>query len=245
MKPHLIGVAGPSCAGKSTLAAHLVSRLGGAPGAPAVGVLEQSAARFGAAVLSLDSYYRPLDHLSPPERALYNFDLPEALDSGLLLEHARQLHAGHVVQCPVYDFAAHTRTGESIEIAPCPFIVIEGLFALYWEELRALLGTKVYVDLDEERSLQRRTERDMRERGRTRESVLLQYQATVAPMARRYVYPARAHADLLVSGDASPQHAGSGRAGDPRLLEADSEYSRQVEAVLRHALHGGFPESPI
>ena len=212
MKPYLIGIAGPSCAGKSSLAAHLVSGLG--------------ASGFDAAVLSLDGYYRPLDHLTPPERARYNFDTPHALDSDLLFEHARQLQAGQSIQRPVYDFARHTRSAEVFEIAPRPFIVMEGLFALYWEELRALLGTKVYVDLDEELSLQRRIERDVRERGRTRESVLLQFRTTVAPMAQRYVYPARAHADLLVSGDAAG------------LLEADSEYSRQVEAVLRHVQHG-------
>jgi len=212
MKPYLIGVAGPSCAGKSSLAAHIVSRL--------------NAAGTEAGVLSLDSYYRPLAHLTPPERARYNFDTPHALDSDLLLEHARELREDRSIQCPVYDFVAHTRARQSIQIAPRPFIVIEGLFALYWQELRALLGTKVYVDLAEELCLERRIERDVRERGRTRESVLLQYQTTVAPMALRYVYPARANADLLVSGNAAG------------LLEADSDYSRQVDAVLRHVQHG-------
>jgi uridine kinase len=217
MKPYLIGVAGPSCAGKSSLAAHLVSRLNAA---------RLNVEQLDAAVLSLDSYYRPLSHLEPSERARYNFDTPHALDSDLLLQQVRHLREGHAIQCPVYDFVAHTRARQSIEFAPRPFIVIEGLFALYWEELRALLGTKVYVDLGEELCLERRIERDVRERGRTRDSVLLQYQTTVAPMARRYVHPARAHADLLVSGDA------------PGLLEAESEYSRQVKAVLHHVQHG-------
>ena len=235
MKSYLIGIAGPSCAGKGTLAANLVARLS----ASKPNAAEAETVRPNAAVLSLDSYYRPLDHLTLPERARYNFDTPHALDSDLLLEHMRQLRDGRSVECPVYDFAAHTRARQSIEFAPLPFIVIEGLFALYWEELRALLGTKVYVDLDEELGLERRIERDVRERGRTRESVLLQYRTTVAPMARRYVDPARAYADVLVSGNAEglrPSPPTTGVPGAP-LLEADSEYSRQVDAVLRHVQH--------
>jgi len=230
MRPYLIGVAGPSCAGKSSLAAHIVSRLNAST---------PNAAGTEAGVLSLDSYYHPLAHLTPPERARYNFDTPHALDSDLLLEHARELREGRSIQCPVYDFVAHTRARQNIQIAPRPFIVIEGLFALYWEELRALLGTKVYVDLAEELCLERRIERDVRERGRTRESVFLQYQATVAPMALRYVYPARANADLLVSGNAAGLlEAGVPSEPDFGLLGRDSDYSRQVEAVLRHVQHG-------
>jgi uridine kinase len=177
----------------------------------------------GAAVLSLDSYYRPLEHLSPPERARYNFDAPEAIDSELLLQDVRELNRGKTVQCPVYDFAAHTRTVQTIELAPRPFLVIEGLFALYWEELRSLCGTRIYLDLDEELSIERRIARDMRERGRSRESVIRQYRATVTPMARRYVYPARAHADLIVSGH---HQAGS------------DEFARELEAILLHIRHG-------
>ena len=213
MKPYLIGVAGPSCSGKSSLAARIAARLNEDAAAP----------HDGAAVLSLDAYYRPLAHLSPAERACYNFDAPEALDSDLLLRHARLLHCGEAVQCPAYDFAAHTRTAGTVEVAPRPFIVIEGLFAFYWEELRSLFGTKLYVDLDEELCMERRIARDMRERGRTRESVIRQSRATVAPMARQYVDPARAHADLIVGGQ---HHAGS------------DAFAREFEAVLRHIRRG-------
>lgn len=200
MKPYFIGVAGPSCAGKSYLAAHLVHRL-------------------NAALFSLDSYYLPLDHLSARQRAQYNFDAPEALDSGLLLRHARQLHSGEPIARPVYDFNTHTRTPETIELAAKPFVIVEGLFALHWEGLRTLLGTKVYIELDEELCIERRIERDIRERGRTRESVLEQYHTTVAPMARRYVYPARAHADVLVIGNC--------------------DIVSEVDAVLRHVARVG------
>jgi uridine kinase len=205
MRPYLIGIAGPSCSGKSCLATLLADRLHGA-------------------LLSLDSYYRPLDHLSLPQRAAYNFDVPGALDWGLLLSHVAELQQGSSIQIPVYDFANHTRSARTIPLTPAPFVIVEGLFALYAEALRASLGTKIYVELDEELCLHRRIARDVRERGRSRESVVAQYRTTVAPMASRYVYPARAYADLTISGNA----AGLGTPGE-------SEFSRQMEAIVQHA----------
>ncbi len=199
MKPYFIGVAGPSCAGKSYLAEHLAEKL-------------------DAALFHLDSYYRELDHLSLVQRAHYNFDSPEALDSNLLLDQARLLFSGETIARPVYDFTTHTRTGETRELVPRPFVIVEGLFTLYWEDLRRMLGTKVFVDLGEDTCLERRIERDIRERGRTRESVLEQYATTVAPMARQYVYPARVHADIVVTGD--------------------DDIAREVESVLHHVQRG-------
>jgi uridine kinase len=199
MKPYFIGVAGPSCAGKSYLAAHLAEKL-------------------DAALFHLDSYYRELNHLSLVQRAHYNFDSPAALDSELLLQHAHQLHKGETIARPVYDFTTHTRTGETLELVPRPFVIVEGLFALHWEPLRKTLGTKVFVDLGNEICLERRIERDIRERGRTRESVLEQYHTTVLPMALQYVYPARVHADIVVTGN--------------------DEIAREVDAVLCHVRRG-------
>jgi uridine kinase len=199
MNPYFIGVAGPSCAGKSFLAEHLAERL-------------------DAALFHLDSYYRELDHLSLVQRAHYNFDSPEALDSDLLLEQARQLYRGQTIHRPVYDFTTHTRTGETLPLAPHTYVIVEGLFALHWEPLRHMQGTKVFVDLGEEMCLERRIERDIRERGRSRESVLEQYRSTVVPMARQYVYPTRAFADILVTGD--------------------DDIAREVEAVLAHVRQG-------
>jgi uridine kinase len=199
MKPYFIGVAGPSCAGKSYLASHLAEKL-------------------DAALFHLDSYYCELDHLSMVQRAHYNFDSPEALDSDLLLEQARQLFQGQLIERPVYDFTTHTRIGQTQPLAPHPFVIVEGLFALHWEELRRMQGTKVFVDLGEQTCLERRIERDIRERGRTRESVLEQYNTTVLPMARQYVHPTRTFADLVVTGD--------------------DDISREVEAVLRHVRGG-------
>jgi len=182
MKPYLIGIAGPSCAGKSYLSAHLARHL-------------------DAAMLNLDSYYADLNHLSLAQRAHFNFDAPESLDSPLLIEHVRQLSRGDAIEKPIYDFKNHSRTGQTERLEARPFILIEGLFALYWEEIRAVQATKVFVDLGEEICLARRIDRDTRERGRTRESILEQFSTTVRPMAQRYVHPTRQFADVVLIGN--------------------------------------------
>ncbi len=181
-RPYIIGIAGPSGAGKSFLSKHLG---------------EQLEATF----LHLDSYYADLAHMSLVQRAHQNFDAPESLDADLLIEHVKQLARGSVIEKPLYDFTVHSRKQETERVEPRPFIIIEGLFALYWEEIRKLSRTKVYVDLGEEICLERRIERDIKERGRTRESVLEQYATTVLPMAKKYVYPTRAYADIVVTGN--------------------------------------------
>jgi uridine kinase len=178
---HLIGIAGPSGSGKTFLARHLKSAL-------------------AAEVLELDRYYRDLSHLPLAERVRMNFDSPEALEHELLIEQVARLRNRETVQLPVYDFTTHTRTARKELLQPSQVIIVEGLFTLHWPGLRELLSTKVYVDLHDELCLARRTARDVRERGRTAESVLEQYEATVAPMARRYVRPTIAHADVVVSG---------------------------------------------
>lgn len=185
--PYLIGIAGPSGAGKSYLSKHLGLEL-------------------DATYLHLDSYYSDLEHMSLVQRAHQNFDSPDSLDSDLLIEHVRQLAKGNAIEKPLYDFTIHSRKQETERVEPRPFIIIEGLFALYWEDIRKLSGTKVYVDLGEEICLERRIERDIRERGRTRESVLEQYQTTVLPMAKQYVYPTRAYADIVVTGNDNIQY---------------------------------------
>jgi uridine kinase len=182
MTPYLIGIAGPSCAGKSYLSRHIAEKL-------------------DATMFHLDSYYRELDHLSIVQRAHWNFDAPDALDSDLLIEDVRKLYKGFEIQKPVYDFTTHSRTKETELVEPRKYIIVEGLFALYWDDIADLLGTKVFVDLGEDVCLERRIERDIRERGRTRESVLEQYHTTVLPMAKQYVHPTRTKADIVVTGD--------------------------------------------
>src|SRR5271157_4366372 len=178
---YLIGIAGPSGAGKTYLATHL-------------------AAALRARKLALDRYYHDLSHLPLEERARANFDAPEALDHELLIQHVARLRNREPVHLPVYDFATHTRTGKVELMRPTEVVIVEGLFTLHWPGLRELLGTKVYVDMNDEICLTRRQSRDVRERGRTPESVVEQYQSTVAPMARRYVHPTIAHADVVVLG---------------------------------------------
>jgi uridine kinase len=178
---YVIGIAGPSGAGKSYLAGHLARRL-------------------RAPVLALDHYYRDLSHLAPEIRAISNFDEPAALEHELLVEHVNLLRDGQRIEVPTYDFSIHTRSNQTWSLDPAPFILLEGLFALYWPELRELVSTAIYVEMEDSVCLQRRLERDVQERGRTPESVVSQYRSTVAPMAERFVRPSSHHADVIVSG---------------------------------------------
>ena len=183
MRPHIIGIAGPSSSGKTELAKQLVQRLP------------------GTAIISLDSYYRSLTDKPLSERARMNFDHPDALEWELLHEHLQAIADGRPFEEPVYSFALHTRTTESRRVEPSEYIILEGLFVFYWPELRSTLDTKVYVETDPEVCYRRRLARDVAERDRTPESVREQYEATVLPGAERFVYPTRKYADLVVSGE--------------------------------------------
>jgi len=181
-KPYLIGIAGPSCAGKTELSRNLATAL-------------------AASVLPLDCYYFDLANLSMAERARFNFDEPRALDHDLFFRHVQALGRGEEIERPVYDFATHSRTGTVERIAPGPFVIVEGLFVLHWRDVRSLFGTRIFVDLPDEACLERRVVRDVRERGRTVESVRRQFFETVRPMADLHVRPTRVFADLVIAGD--------------------------------------------
>ncbi len=183
MATRLIGIAGPSGSGKSELS----RRLAVATGAP---------------VVSLDSYYLDLAHLPLEARAKTNFDEPASLDDALLLAQCVALTNGETIDVPHYDFARHTRVQGTQQIQPGHTVIIEGLFTLYWTALRNLLHSSVYVDLEDETCYARRLARDIRERGRTPESVEHQYFTTVRPMAEKYIWPTRRHADVVIRGDA-------------------------------------------
>lgn len=181
-KPHLVAIGGPSCSGKTTLAQRLASRM-------------------NAPLIQLDSYYRDLSDFTLEQRAHFNFDEPGALDHDLFLQQLISLSASRAVEKPVYDFTTHARTGATEMVQPAEFIIVEGLFVLWWPDVRALQDTRVYVDLDDKSCLDRRIRRDVAERGRTPESVLLQYAETVRPMAREYVLPSREFAHVVIPGD--------------------------------------------
>ncbi len=183
MKPHIVGLAGPSSSGKTELSRRIVEKLPGTP------------------IVSLDSYYRDLPGLPLEERAKSNFDCPEALEWQLLHAHLQALSQGLPFDEPTYDFAHHVRTSETRRIEPGRFVIVEGLFVLHWAELRALLDTKIFVKTAPEVCFSRRLARDVAERGRTAESVYRQYEATVRPGAEKYVYPTERHAGLVVSGE--------------------------------------------
>ncbi|MFB3813175.1 MAG: uridine kinase [Terriglobales bacterium] len=181
-KPYLVGIAGPSCAGKTELSRHLARLL-------------------SATILPLDCYYFDLSHLPPEERARNNFDIPTALDHDLFLQHLEALNRGEEIARPVYDFARHCRSGQVEIVEPGRYIIVEGLFVLYWEDVRNTFGTRVFVDLDDKSCLDRRIVRDVEERGRTPESVIWQFTETVRPMAERYIRPTKQFADVVVRGD--------------------------------------------
>lgn len=181
--PRLIGLAGPSGAGKTTLARALQTHLPGS-----------------ATVLSLDAYYRDLAALSAAARTRVNFDAPEAIDHPRLAADLRQLAAGRRVEIPVYDFATHTRQANQQSLTPADFLLVEGLFALYWPDINALYHLRLFVTATDALCLERRLARDRVERGRSSASVRAQYQEQVRPMYRRHIQPTTRYADLILDG---------------------------------------------
>ena len=197
-----IGVAGGSCSGKTLLARCLGDALGVRTrrdgGMRCDGGLDGAAA--GCAIVSIDSYYLGLADAGPEVIERYNFDDPAALDHELLAGHLSRIASGHAVDIPVYDFSTHTRTGRVRRIEPVGFVIVEGLFSLYWDDVRAALDVKVFIDVPHDECLGRRIERDARERGRPREEIIRRYETMARPMYDEYVLPSRSHADVVVDG---------------------------------------------
>jgi uridine kinase len=183
MKPHIIGIAGPSSSGKTELARRLVHRL------PST------------SIVSLDSYYRGMEEIPLEARKKVNFDHPDSIEWPLLRQHLKTISAGLPFYEPVYSFADYARTHETKRIDPSEFVIVEGLFVFHWPELRALLDTKVYVETGQSVCFNRRLKRDVAERGRTPESVCEQYERSVRPSAEWFVIPSKKFADLVVSGE--------------------------------------------
>ena len=184
MKPLLVGIAGGSCAGKTTLAEEVRKSLLDIP-------MEW---------LPFDAYYRPLDHISISERHRQNFDSLEILDWELLAADLNTLKSGRAASIPVYDFIQHTRSPQTRTVQPAPVILVEGILLFAVPALLAALDLKVFLKVAPDIRLCRRIERDRRERGRTAEMVIKQYLATVRPMHGKWVEPSRAEAEVIVTG---------------------------------------------
>jgi uridine kinase len=180
--PVVLAIAGCSGSGKTTLAAELARALGGVH-------------------FHFDNYYRDLSHISLAERALRNFDNPALIESPLLIAHVASLAQGNPIERPLYDFSTYIRIpGQTETFRPGPFVLVEGLFALYYPELLPLYQLRVYIDTPDDLCFERRLKRDMQERGRTPESVRRQYEATVRPASLAFVRPSAVHADLTIDG---------------------------------------------
>jgi uridine kinase len=180
MRPYLIGIAGFSGSGKTTIANGLAQALG------------------SATIFSLDDYYFDFPELSYEERCRLNFDHPEIIDGKLIAEHLHALSERRTIERPVYDFPTHLRAKHTQTMRPNDYIIVEGLFTLYWPDVRKQFGTKIYMEATHDVCLPRREQRDITERGRTPESVRTQYAATVQPMADEFILPTRQHADLVI-----------------------------------------------
>jgi uridine kinase len=178
----VIGVAGGTGSGKTTVAEAIVRRIG----------------PDRIAYLQHDSYYRDLSARDRATLLHHNFDHPDALESELLARHVRELKAGGGIEVPVYDFTRHVRTGETRTVQPRGVVIVEGILIFVEPELRQLFDIKIFVDTDADLRFIRRLRRDISERGRTVENVIGQYLETVRPMHLEFVEPAKRWADLII-----------------------------------------------
>ena len=182
IKPCILGVAGGTGSGKTTVARAILE----AVGEERITLIEQ------------DSYYRDIEWSSDAELLHHNFDHPSALDNELLVAHLAALKAGHPIEVPIYDFVLHRRTARTRRVMPQPVILLEGILIFVEPGLRELLDFKIYVDTDPDLRLIRRLGRDMTERGRTVQDVLRQYLETVRPMHLEFVEPSKRWADVII-----------------------------------------------
>ncbi len=180
--PVLIGIAGGTGSGKTTIANVILERAGAE----------------NIAFLPHDAYYKDLGDLPAAQKELMNFDHPDALESTLLIEHLKMLRKGEAVDIPVYDFTTHSRTSETKHVQPKPVILVDGILIFAETELMDLFDVKIFVDTPADVRFIRRLQRDIDERGRTVESVINQYQTTVRPMHDEFVEPSKRHADVII-----------------------------------------------
>jgi uridine kinase len=180
--PIVVGIAGGSGSGKTTVVHRILDRVGW----------------DRIAYLPHDAYYKDASHLPWEERIHLNYDHPNSLDNDLLIAHIRMLLRGEAIDAPIYDFSTHTRKRETRRISPSPVILVEGILVFVDERLRDLMDIKIYVDTPADERFIRRLLRDIRERGRTVDSVVEQYQSTVRPMHMKFVEPSKQYADIII-----------------------------------------------
>ena len=180
--PLVIGIAGGSGSGKTTVAQEILQRVG----------------PDRIAFLQHDSYYKDLSGLPPAQRIQVNFDHPNSLETDLLIQHIASLRDGKPVEVPIYDFSTHSRTSQTYTVSPRMVILVEGILIFTEAALREMCDVKIFVDTDSDLRFIRRLERDLTERGRTTESVIKQYQSTVRPMHMEFVEPSKRYADVII-----------------------------------------------
>ena len=181
METMMIGIAGGTGSGKTTLTRHLMERFGD-----------------DVSIIYHDNYYRSNSHLPLEERAKLNYDHPDAFETDLLVQHLQALRRGEAIQCPTYDYTIHDRKQETILIHPTKVILVEGILAFENKALRDMMDIRIFVDTDADVRILRRILRDVKERGRSLESVVTQYLTTVKPMHEQFVEPSKRYADIVV-----------------------------------------------
>ena len=181
MSTIIIGIAGGTGSGKTTLTQHLKEHFGSS-----------------VTVIGHDSYYKLQEGTTYEERVLQNYDHPDAFDTDLLIQHLRELKEGRSIQCPVYSYVDYNRTDQTVEIFPTRVLIVEGVLIFQDPVLRGLFDIKIFVETDADERILRRALRDVEERGRTLRSVVNQYLTTVKPMHEQYVEPSRKYADIIV-----------------------------------------------
>ena len=182
-KPYIVGLAGPSGSGKSTVARRVASRLGGC-------------------VISMETYSADMNHLPFAERAKLNYDVPTAIDVRLLAGHIREYALGNAIDSPIYDFAQHLRVSDQHQhIAAKPLLIVEGILALHFAELRPQYDLSIYLEAADETCRHRRQVRDITERQRPLELIRWQYENTVLPAARQYLLPSKSYANVVVESN--------------------------------------------
>ncbi len=218
----LVGVAGGSGSGKTTIARSIVEAL------PSHHV----------ASIEHDAYYRDLSHLSYEDRARINFDHPDSLDNELFTAHLDDLKAGRAVDKPRYDFARHVRERETVRMEPAPIIVVEGILVLALEQIRQRLDVKLYVDTDADIRLMRRIRRDLEHRGRTFAQVRAQYYETVRPMHMAFVEPSKRFADVIIP------EGGQNRVAREMILAHMQKFVRDLDEARASKAPSDDPDDP-